>query len=249
MRFFSLVRNDIKSRFAGSRWGFFWALLSPAMTVGIYWFVYTVALRGTVVAGVPYLQFLIAGILPWFFFSEGLTGCTAVFWDYQFLVRNIRFRTEWLPLIRVSSSFLLHTVLMILAYLVLFLGGVPVRAGQLWVFFWMAGGFCLTLALGRIFSLWNACFHDVAYGLSVAIQLGFWLTPIFWTPDSLPGQLFEISLWNPVATLVEGYRQALLFGGTPPLSQILLFWMEVVVLFGVSLLLMKKIKPTLSDRL
>ncbi len=249
MQVFSLIRNDMKSRFAGSRLGFLWAVLSPVVTVGIYWFVYTVALRGDDVAGVPYLHFLIAGILPWFFFSEGLTGCAAVFRDYQFLVCNIRFRIERLPLIRVSAVWLLHLILMMFSYLALTLGGVPTRAGQWLVFFWMAGGFWLVLALGRMLALFNACVKDVGYGLNVAIQLGFWLTPVFWNPEVLPLWLSRISVWNPAATLVEGYRQALLFGTLPSLSHMLIFWGEVLVLYGVSTLLMDTLRPTLADRL
>lgn len=249
MPFFSLMFHDIKSRFAGSRLGFLWALLSPAVTVGIYWFVYTVALRGNDVEGVPYLHFLVAGILPWFFFSEGLSGVAAVFRDYRFLVCNIRFRIETLPLIRTASAFSLHGILMLLAYLALTLGGVPVKPGQSYLILWMAGGFCLTLALGRIFALLNACVKDVGYGLGVAIQMGFWLTPVFWSPASLPDWLSRISAWNPVATLVTGYRSALLFGTMPEPSQSLIFWGEVLVIYGVSVLLMRKVKPTLADRL
>ena len=54
MQFLSLIRNDIKSRFAGSKLGFFWAFFSPAVTIGIYWFVYRVALQGQDMGGIPY---------------------------------------------------------------------------------------------------------------------------------------------------------------------------------------------------
>ncbi len=249
MRFFPLIFHDIKSRFAGSRLGFLWALLSPGVTIGIYWFVYAVALRGNDIYGVPYLQFLIAGILPWFFFSEGLSGCTSVFRDYRFLVCNLRFPTRLLPLIRVFATFFLHVLLLALAYPLLLFWGIPANLGQLQILFWMAGGICLTLVLGRIFALWNACAKDVSYGLNVAVQLGFWLTPIFWSPDSLPDWLARISVWNPAATLIEGYRSALLFGAMPELSRIMIFWGEILVLYGVGTLLMNRIQPTLADRL
>ncbi len=249
MQLFSLIKNDLKSRFAGSRLGILWALSSPVVTIGIYWFVYAVALKGGNVAGVPYHYFLVAGILPWFFFAEGLTGATASFWDYRFLVCKLRFRTQYLPLIRVCSAFFVHLILMLLSYPVLSLWGVPVVLGQLWVLFWMVGGFCLTLSLGRIFALWNACFKDVGYGLHVAIQLGFWLTPVFWSSAALPGWLFRLIAWNPAAVLVEGYRQALLFGAPPKFPDTLVFWGEVLAFYGFSVMLMKKIKPTLADRL
>ena len=244
-----LVQNDLKSRFAGSRLGILWAVASPAVTIGIYWFVYTVALNGGNLEGVPYLHFLIAGIVPWFFFADGLTGGAAAFWDYKFLVCKIRFQTERLPLIRVCSAFGIHLVLLLLSWLVLALRGVPFGLGQFWVLFWMAGGFCLTLSLGRILALWHACLKDVGYALHVVIQLGFWLTPVFWSASALPKALARLCSWNPAAVLVEGYRGALLFGAPPKLPDTLIFWGEVLVFYGVSTVLMRKIKPTLADRL
>ncbi len=229
--------------------GVLWAVASPAVTIGIYWFVYTVALGGKGAEGVSYLSFLVAGILPWFFFADGLTGAAASFWDYRFLVCKIRFRTERLPLIRVCSALLVHLVLLFLGFLALTLWGVPLGWGQLWVLFWTAGGFCLALALGRILALWQVCLKDVGYALQVAVQLGFWLTPVFWSANALPQPLARLCFWNPAAVLVEGYRQALLFGAMPPFSSILLFWGEVLVLFGISMALMRKLKPTLADRL
>ncbi len=248
MRFFSFVVHDIKARFSGSRWGFLWALASPAVTIAIYWFVYTVALQGRDMEGVPYLHFLIAGILPWFFFAEGLTLTASVYRDYSFLVRNIRFPLEHLPSVRVTGALFLHGVLLILAYGVLILSGASVDLAQLWVFFWMAGGFLLTLGLGRIFALWNACCKDVAYGLNIAIQLGFWLTPIFWSPTALPDWAKTLVGWNPVALWVEGYRNALLFHIAPTFFDGLIFWCEILLVYGLSTVIMKKIRPTLADR-
>ncbi len=249
MQLLFLIQNDLRSRFAGSRVGVLWALASPAVTIGIYWFVYTVALGGGQTEGVPYLQFLVTGILPWFFFAEGLNGAASCFPDYKFLVCKIRFRAEQLPLIRVGSAFCVHLGVLFLGVLALALWGVSPRWGQLWVLFWMAGGFLLVLALGRIFAIWYACVRDVGYALQVAIQLGFWLTPVFWSRQVLPDTLAKICLWNPAAVLVEGYRQALLFGTLPEFPGILIFWIEVLVFLGISALLMKKVRPVLADKL
>lgn len=249
MQFFSLVFHDIKSRFSGSRLSLLWAMASPVVTVGIYWFVYTVALRGNRIAGVPYLHFLMGGILPWFFFSEGLTLAASVYGDYGFLVRNIPFPLEQLPLMRTLSALLLHILLLLISYGVLTLTGVPVGLGQAWVLFWMLSGFFLTLGLGRIFSILAVRCRDVGYGLNVALQLGFWLTPVFWSPEALPPWATAFSKWNPVAILVSGYRKALLFASSPGISDCLIFWGFALVIYAISSWMMKRMLPTLADRL
>ena len=70
-----LAKNDFKTRYAGSYLGIVWAFVQPVITVLLYWFVFSVALpsRAVAVKGditIPYILWLIAGIVPWFFFSE-----------------------------------------------------------------------------------------------------------------------------------------------------------------------------------
>lgn len=247
MQFFPLVLHDIKSRFSGSKLSLLWAVSSPVVTVSIYWFVYTIALRGSQLAGVPYLHFLIAGILPWFFFAEGLSLSASVFRDYGFLVRNIPFPLAKLPLMRTVGALLLHLFLLLISYGVLTLTGVTAKPGQIWVLFWLAGGFFLTLGLGRILSLLAVRCKDVGYGLSVVLQLGFWLTPVFWTPTALPARVAALVEWNPVAILVSGYREALLFGASPNPFDCLIFWGFALVVYAISIMMMRRMLPTLAD--
>lgn len=245
----SLAWNDCKARFAGSALGIFWALAGPLVTVGIYWFVYTVALGGASVDGVPYALWLMAGIAPWFFFAEGLTGAASCFWDYRFLVRKMRFRAECLPLVRVCSAFFVHAGFLALVWLCLWISGFPPAPGQLWIFYWMAGGFLLILGLGKLCALLCVQLRDVAHGVNVAVQLGFWITPVFWSPDTLPEGLRWLCVYNPAAVLVRGCRAALLNGGSLPVWDQCCFWTAVALLNLAGYLLMKRLRPTLADKL
>ncbi len=246
---FSLTWSDFKSRFAGSVLGVIWAFLSPLLTIGIYWFVYTVALKGADIDGTPYLLWLIAGILPWFFLSEGLTGATSCFWDYRFLVRKTRFQTGYLPFIRVLSALWVHLPLLAIGYLSFLMSGIPPKSGQLWVLFWVLCGFCFSFSLGRILALWCSRLRDVGYGLAMAIQLGFWITPVFWNPAELSPMFQSLCSWNPAAILVSGYRASLLYGQMPDIKSVGILGGITVLLFLLGALLSKKITPTLADRL
>ena len=69
-----LAINDFKTRYAGSYLGIFWAFVPPVITVLLYWFVFGVVMpnRATNIRGdmeLPYILWLIVGIVPWFFFS------------------------------------------------------------------------------------------------------------------------------------------------------------------------------------
>lgn len=69
---FSLAKNDFKTKYAGSYFGTIWAFIQPIVTICVYWFVFGLALRNGSDKGVPFVLWLIAGLIPWFFFQEGL---------------------------------------------------------------------------------------------------------------------------------------------------------------------------------
>ena len=246
---FNLALNDLKSRYAGSLLGSLWAFIGTFMTICIYWFVYTFALKGGEVEGLPYIVWLLTGIIPWFFFAEVFTGTASCFGDYSFLVKKIRFKGEYLPLIRVISTFLIHIVFLSLVYIINLISGIVPEIGQLWIFTWILGGFLFNLGLGTVIALCCVRVRDMKYASGVIVQLGFWLTPVFWNYSSLPPKIMWITSFNPVAILVKGYRNALLFGEGIGLSEFIFFWGIVVFLNIAGIVLMKKLRPTIADYL
>lgn len=71
----SLAKNDFKTKYAGSYLGIVWAFIQPVVTVLVYWFVFGVVRQGSPKA-VPFVLWLITGLVPWFFFQEALTQGT-----------------------------------------------------------------------------------------------------------------------------------------------------------------------------
>ena len=76
-----LSKNDFRKRYAGSYLGVVWALVPPIITVLMYWFVFDKIFgssRQFVREGVevPYVLFLTSGLVPWFFFSDAISGGT-----------------------------------------------------------------------------------------------------------------------------------------------------------------------------
>ncbi len=66
----TLAVNDFKTKYSGSYLGIFWAFVQPVVTVTVYWFVFQLGFRSDPVKDFPFVLWLIAGIVPWFYFSE-----------------------------------------------------------------------------------------------------------------------------------------------------------------------------------
>ena len=84
-----LAKSDLIKTYRGSALGWSWAIIKPIVTIFVYWFAFTIGLRaGKSVNGYPFFLWLIAGIVPWFYMSEMITGGTDAIRKYKFLVNN-----------------------------------------------------------------------------------------------------------------------------------------------------------------
>ena len=73
-----LAKADFKKRFVGSYFGMVWMFVQPLVTVLIYFFIFQLGFKSVPpVPGVPYVLWLVPGIVPWFFYSEALNCITA----------------------------------------------------------------------------------------------------------------------------------------------------------------------------
>ncbi len=91
-------------------------------------------------------------------------------------------------------------------------------------------------------------YRDVAYMVEVALAFGFYATPIFYDlPRDLPPWLYRLYMLNPMAHLVEAYRQALLANRFPDLAHLLwpLAAAGVALVFGGWIF--RRIAPTFAD--
>lgn len=108
-----LAKNDFKKRYAGSYLGMVWAMVQPVVTVVMYWLVFEKVFGNrseflTEGIEVPYVLYLTAGLVPWFFFSEGLNNGTMALLEYNYLVKKVVFKISILPIIKVIAATFIH---------------------------------------------------------------------------------------------------------------------------------------------
>ena len=53
-------------------------------------------------------MWLIAGLVPWFFFSDALNGGTNALTQYTYLVKKVVFKISILPVVKVISALFVH---------------------------------------------------------------------------------------------------------------------------------------------
>ena len=250
-----LAKSDFRKQFVGSYFGIVWMFVQPIVTVLIYFFVFQLVFGSTApVPGVPYVLWLIPGIVPWFFFSDALNSGTRCLFEYNYLVKKVVFQVEILPVVKVASNFIVHLIFVLIMIAVFLCYGWMPTLHWIQILYYSGAVFMLALSIVYITSAINAFFKDMSQIVGIMLQFGMWLTPIMWYVDQFADKSFypfvsQVIKLNPMYYIVAGYRDTLLsnswFWQRPMLT--LYYWLFVAVMFFLGNKIFAKLRPHFSD--
>lgn len=246
---FELARNDFRARYTGSLLGATWAFVQPLLTILLYLFIFQIGFRTAPPSDVPFVLWLIVGIAPWFFFTDGMVQTTSALLDYSYLVKKVRFEIAIVPTIKLVASSFTHVVVWTIVVAIVAASGYPPRVSWLQVPYYFLALFTLTSGLGRLAAAITPFVRDMTQVVGVSLQFAFWLTPVMWTIGMAPPALRTLLSLNPLFYVVDGLREALFFGApcwAHPL-RMAYFWGVVVAVNLVSHLTFHRLRPHMPD--
>lgn len=253
-----LAKNDFKQKFAGSTLGVIWAFVQPVVTVLVYWIVFDKALNAGTQGtrdGIkaPFVLWLSAGIVPWFYFSEVLSAGTIVLHEYNYLVKKVVFPINVLPIVKAVSSLFVHGFFVLFTLVVYLLYGYGISPYILQVIYYSFAMMMLSIGLIYLTSALCVFFKDMAQLVNIFLQVGIWATPIMWNFDDM---LSRIPLWlayvlklNPLYYITSGYRDCFIthvgFWTRPALT--VYFWAVTALFFALGTHVFKKLQSQFAD--
>jgi ABC-type polysaccharide/polyol phosphate export permease len=246
----ALARRQVVSRYAGTLFRGAWEVAHPAMTILVFWFVFSVAFKAKGPDGIPFILYFVAGMLPWMFFAEGLSSGTQGVVAHSFLVKKMVFHSELLPFVYLTAGAVNHGLLLILAGVVLFANGVHFTWYWFQIIYYFLTLCVFMLGLQWLLSAVNVFNRDFGQGVTMVLNLWFWATPVVWVVDGVVPREYQwlVSI-NPVYYVIEGYRGSLLYH--KPLwqhwQQGLYVWALALVLGVAGATVFRRTKPHFAD--
>ena len=245
----SLSINDFRNKYASSYLGIVWGFIQPLVTIAVYWFVFQVGFRSGDVGDVPFILWFIAGIIPWFFFSDAWPSTTGVFTEYSYLVKKVVFKIEILPMVKIISALFVHLFFILFIYVISAIYGYYPDLYSLQFIYYSFAMIVLVYSLSIITSAIVLFFRDLSQIINILMNVGFWATPIGWQLTMLPDWAARIFKLNPLYYIVTGYRDAFvdkIFFWQRPYETIY-FWMFCLVTLLIGIKLFNKLRPHFSD--
>ena len=197
----------------------------------------------------PYVLFLTAGLVPWFYFNEALNSGTNALLEYNYLVKKVVFKISVLPIIKIIAATFIHVFFACVLLIIAACYGYYPSVYTIQMVYY---SFCLFIfVLGVCYSTCAIMvfFKDIGQIISIILQIGMWATPILWDVNGLSPNIQMIVKINPLVYIVNGYRSAI-FEKTwffEDFYSTMYFWIVTVVVFGVGALVFKRLKIHFSD--
>lgn len=250
-----LSKNDFKKRYAGSYLGFVWALVQPVVTVLMYWIVFDVVFdtRSQMLASgveVPYVLYLTAGLVPWFYFSEAITNGTNALLEYSYLVKKVVFKISILPIIKLIAATFIHIFFVCILLIVGVCYGYTPSIYTIQIIYYSFCTFMLVLAASYCTCAIVVFFRDLGQIINIALQVGMWATPILWDINMIhDDRLIMLFKLNPLVYIVNGFRSSVyekvwffehFYSST-------YFWIFTITLFCIGTLIFKRLKVHFAD--
>ena len=245
----SLAKNDIKSRYLGSYLGVAWIFLLPLVNLAVMWFAFEMGFKSEKLNGVPFILWLITGMFPWVFFSDAISSSMSSILEKSFLVKKVVFSVELLPIIKVVASLVLFVFLSLVMVLIFFVYGIFPDKYWLQIPYYAFALVAFVVSLSWFTSSIVVFYKDLGQLISIALQIGFWATPIFWSPELLPQKFKFITFLNPLSYIVMGYRDSLILKRWfwEVGFQTLYFWGLIAVFLLIGLRVFKILRPHFAD--
>lgn len=210
---FRLAQRDVTLRYRQTLLGVVWVFLQPLLSAGAFSFVFGRVAGLPAPDGLPYFLLAYWGSTAFTVFSSCVTRSAGSLVGNSALVSKVYFPRLLLPISTTGATALDAAVAAATGIVLGVLYDVELGLALLTLPLWMVGGLVLGLGLGTLCAPLVLRFRDVAYVLPVLLQVLLYVSPVAYALDAVPVRLQALYQLNPLTSLIEGTRWAVL--GTP----------------------------------
>ncbi|SHO42846.1 putative ABC transporter, permease protein [Nitrosotalea sinensis] len=243
---YNFAISDLKIRYRNSILGFFWTFLEPLLILATLYIIFT-NLFNSKIEHFP--LYILVGIIMWNMFARGTqTGLGSI------LTRSSILTQIYLPREIPSLSSALTALFMFCfemmafaVFLIAFQFIPPITA--LLLPFVVCLEFILIVGISLPLSVLNVRYRDIQFIWTVVLQLGFFLTPIFYKSDILPSKIQDILYFSPMVRIIDMTHDLVLYNTIPSSESILTCLAIVLAIFGTGYIVFKKLEPKIIEEL
>ena len=242
-----LAEREFQSRYKQTVLGIVWALLTPVLLV----FVFAVFVNRAFninTGDAPYILFAYIGLIPWNFFSFSLSrGGQSLVLDSG-VINKVRCPREVFPLSGMASAGIDMGISLFVLGALFIATGYELKTTVVWVPLIFAVQLAFVAGITLVFAILGVYFRDLYQAMPLLLQLGLLATPVAYGIEAIPEKWWSVyAAINPLAGVIESYRETMLYGYAPPWDLLLPAAAAALVWLVGGFLVFKKLEPGSAD--
>ncbi len=242
-----LTWRDIKTRYSQTALGPLWIFIQPLFSMVLYTLVFGVVAK-LPTGGIPYPIFSYAGLLPWGFFGDAVSGSLTSLLTNRDLIGKIYFPRLTLVLSRILSSLLDLAIAMLVLFGMMFYSQLAPNWTLVFVPLYLMIAALTGMGIGLCFSGIVVKYRDVGNLIGYFMRALMFASPVVYSIELIPQEWRMVYELNPMTNVILGFRYALLSAGPAP--QWLTLGISTVLavgLFLVGLFIFKRVERNIVD--
>lgn len=241
-----LTWRDVKVRYKQTVLGAAWAILQPVLTMLIFSLFFGKLAR-IPSDGIPYPLFSLAGLVPWTFFSNGLTQASNSLVGNANLITKVYFPRLAAPLATVLAGVIDVALACLVLLAMMAYYHVAPAPQTLWVPAVLLLVVVTALGTGLWLSAMNVQFRDVRYAVPFLAQIWLFATPIAYPSSLLHEPWRTVYAINPMVGAVEAFRWSVFGASAAPVKQIAVSSLVAVAVLVGGALYFRRMERTFAD--
>jgi lipopolysaccharide transport system permease protein len=242
-----LTKRELQLRYKQSFFGVSWAVLQPLVLAFIFALVFGVLINSDT-EGLPPAVFMVAGLVPWRFFSQSvMLGAGSLVLDAD-LISKVYFPRIAIPLAKALSLVIDLALAFVVVIVVGLIYGEAISSDVWLVPAFVALGLITTFAISSLFAAVNVKYRDVQLVMPMVVQVLFFLTPVVYPASAyIHGNWKYLYAINPMSSVLEGVRWAIFATPAPSLGVVGISVASALALLGVSLSYFQRTQQYFAD--
>jgi ABC-type polysaccharide/polyol phosphate export permease len=242
----NLGKRELRLRYSQAVLGLAWAILTPFVLMVVF-SVFVKHIANPQTHGIPYPIFSYTGLLAWTFFASAVASAANVLISNP-LLNKVSAPREVFVLATIGTSGVDALIAASVLGLMFVIYWIPPQPTSVWVPLLLLVLATFTVGVGIFFAALTVYLRDLRHALPLILQVGLFATPVFYGLNAIPVEYRAIYVFiNPVAMVIDGLRQTVLYGHAPNMTYLGLSSLSSLIVFVGGYLLFKRLETGFAD--
>lgn len=244
-------KRNYATRYKQTILGPLWLIVNPLISVSLYAVIFG-GLAGLSTDGIPQFVFYLCSNALWSFFSACLIQTSNTFTENAAIMGKVYFPRLVMPISSVFTGMLdlvIQLTMLVVIMIIYTITGYRFELGSILllapILILQTG--ILGLGFGIIIASLTTKYRDLVVLVGFGVSLWMYATPVVYTADIIPTKYLNLYMINPMAPIMECWRNVTIGAGIFQWAYWGLSWIITIIVFLAGIVLFSHIEKTFMD--